>query len=209
MPKLRLLLDLDGVLADFNSAAAIVHNLTPEEMYKHHKPGEWSIVPALSKALGKELDEDSFWEPIHAMEDAFWESLQPTPWYSDLMFYINGHVIAGELEWFIVTAPSQCHSSYAGKVKWMKQRFGRDFDSFHITRHKHHLANLDTILIDDRNRNCKEFRKAGGGAILFPSIGNKYHHDALLGRQVKRIKEELSLVLDVRSYQQERSALKG
>lgn len=200
LPKLTLLLDMDGVLTDFDSAAAIAHGLTPEELQNHRKPGEWSIRPAIGRALGlpDQISEISFWHPIAKLGIPFWEDLQPTPWYSDLIKYL----LSLDVEMYVVSNPYYETAmeiySVVGKSRWLKKRFGWEYDRLIPTKHKHLMANHNSILIDDSERNCNEFRKAGGSAILFSSIGNKRHKEAANGYQVARLKAQLDLMIEFR-----------
>lgn len=160
-----ILLDMDGVLADFPAGVAPLFGLTPEELEAVWKPGEWNLCPTLGVSM------NDFWKRITEAGERFWLDLLPMPWATKLVSLIEQHCA----EWHIISAPSRCPSSHSGKVKWLKREFGERFDSFALTPHKHLFARPNTILIDDRQTNCDNFEAAGGTSILFPSLGNCLH----------------------------------
>lgn len=198
MTKLRIYLDMDGVLCDFDSAAAIAHGLSPDIYKTHRRNGEWSVLPAISRALNgdEHMTIDEFWEPIRLMGAAFWESLQPTPWYSDLIKLL---LPINPKDVYVVTDPCMCdnmelHGSIEGKSRWLKKRFGANYDRMIPTAHKHLLGRTGAVLIDDSETNCRGFRSMGGSSILFPSIGNRKYQEALNNQQIVRVQAELDMI---------------
>lgn len=149
-------------MVDFDSGACAAHGVTPAWLAERRTLGQWSIVDPLEVSL------DTFWDRINDQGETFWIGLQPQPWLKELLHLVD--TITDD--WHVVTAPSHCDTSYTGKVKWLKRYFGKSFDRFIITPHKHLLAKVDTLLIDDRQENCINFYEAGGRVQLFPSIGN-------------------------------------
>lgn len=187
MASLRIFLDMDEVITDFVGAACKIWGTTREAVEKLWVPGRWDMVPFLSKACGmtKTMPDDEFWQVINEREE-FWAGLEMLPWAEAVLDMV------GELteDWYIVTAPSMCPTSYAGKVRWIKSRMGPRFNRFILTRHKHVLAGPGTVLIDDRDRNVNEFSEAGGRGVLFPRINNSQH--AWASDPVAYLKEQLT-----------------
>lgn len=70
------------------------------------------------------------------------------------------------------TSPTWGWYCAAGKVQWLQDRHGYEFRDYIITPHKHLMASKDTCLVDDCEANCEAFAKAGGNAILCPSMAN-------------------------------------
>lgn len=169
-----IFLDMDGVLADFDRGACRVHGVLWDSLLAHRQPGHWNLRPPLSKALGQKtvMSSNQFWAPIHAERDTFWSSLPATDWMAELV----NRVQSFRLEWYILTAPSLCATSYYGKALWVKRWFGSEFEGMIPTPHKQLLAKPDTVLIDDRESNVQRFCDAGGHGILFPTQGNRLHH---------------------------------
>lgn len=172
-----ILLDMDEVLVDFVTAACEIHGILRQKMEEYRKPGHWSIVEPLAAALGHELSLDDFWSKIHEAGEDFWTNLKPTPWAADVVSLVEKF----STEWHIVSAPSQETHSYTGKVRWLKNYFGNDFDHFILSPHKYLTAGPDRLLIDDRKANLKKFmydehnRPTGGKGVIFPSKGNECH----------------------------------
>lgn len=157
-----VLVDMDEVLVDYISGALKVHKVTPQQLAAKRKPGHWNIAEALS------IPEGDFWKPINDIGSEFWEALQPLPWAEKLV----GLIEAIGWDWYVVTSPSREPESYSGKVRWLKNFFGKEFDRIIPTKYKWLLAGEGRVLIDDREKNCVEFEKVGGASILFPSAGN-------------------------------------
>ena len=164
---MRILLDMDGVLVDFVAGACAIHGTSKEELIKKMEPGQYKMEDALG------ITTDEFWEPIHEAGAEFWLYLKPLPWVEDLLSFVESTTS----DWYVVTAPSRHPSSYTGKLKWIKTYFGKEFDKFVLTQHKHLMAKPGTILIDDRDKNVKDFKYAGGWAVTFPPIHNHLHDE--------------------------------
>ncbi len=181
---MRILLDLDCVLADFVGGLARLHGLAPEFLLSYWKAGEYPVNTALATALAAlgsrprdqlTMTDDEFWQPINR-NAGFWAGLEPLPWFDPLVRFA-GHEV-GVANVHVVTAPSWCETSYHGKIAWIKAHFGHRFNQFVITPHKELFAKPDHVLIDDNETNVTQFRANGGRAIMFP-----VHHNALHARQ--------------------------
>lgn len=179
--NLTILLDMDEVIVDFTGGACLVHGLTREQMERERQQtslGVWALESPMgyAKGLGRPLTIDEFWEPIHEAGERFWVDLQPLPWHADL---IDQLAIKFGSRWdqhfYVVTGPLRLLESYSGKARWLKNYFGSHFDRFCPTTYKELFARDNTVLIDDREENCRKFIAAGGSAILFPSRGNQLH----------------------------------
>ena len=158
-------LDLDGVGVAFVERACRVHGRVFDE--GSWPAGEYDIA----KVLG--IDDDEFWEVIHRQGVDFWRGLEPYPWFERLYAELQrlGRV-------YFVTSPTDSSHSAAGKMLWLKDRFGRGFREFLITRCKYLLSSAGCILIDDSDRNIEAFERNGRGkGLLFPQIWNSaYEH---------------------------------
>lgn len=162
-----ILLDMDEVLVDFRSGACKLHGIDRKELEAKTEPGLWDMVEPMGITTNK------FWKPIHEAGEEFWLGLDPLPWALDLLDLVK---IWADKGVGIATTPSYHPSSYSGKVRWIAKHLGSDYlCNFFPTHRKSRLARKDTILIDDKESNCSEFKKEGGKAILFPSFGNYLH----------------------------------
>lgn len=155
-----ILLDMDGVIADFVGAIFKAHGQLPN--YGTWPPGEYdcSKVLGISKSdLWRTADKDpDFWRNMPVLENGFklYEALKTTR------------------EIFIATSPSLDPNCAAGKVEWLQKYFGRNFRNYIITPHKYLMAEAG-ILIDDDDERCEKFRRAGGTAIVYPQPWNSKH----------------------------------
>ena len=179
-----VLLDLDEVLADFVGGALAAHRWTRERLNTVWQPGQWSIVEPMG------LTVQQFWAPINNAGEKFWIELQPTPWMQPLVHTIQAMV--GEA-WYIVTSPSSNRLSWSGKLQWIHDHFGSQFDRVVFTAHKYLLANPQSILVDDRQETIERFMDYGGRGITFPSRHNYLHLYAVdpVGYVSKQLKAHL------------------
>lgn len=169
--EVRILLDLDEVLCDFIGGAVSLWDRSIQDVQAHWTLGDWNVLPALGLSLGYPLSTEEFWKRIDQHGSYFWHSLTPHRWVNPLIKLVESLT----KDWHVVSSPSWSVDSYVGKVQWLKTQFGRSFTRFAITPHKEIFANPKTILIDDRDKNVQDFRKAGGWGIVFPAYNNSLH----------------------------------
>lgn len=134
---MKLFVDLDGVLTDFNKAIS--------ELLKHPIKKDFGNDPAIWKAIDK-------------AGEAFW---------SGMSFMPDGHELWDYLEKYkpiVLTAPSNHPSSKIGKKIWLKENLPNV--PYIIDNKKEKYAKDGYILIDDREKNIKKWREAGGIGIL-------------------------------------------
>lgn len=170
---MRILLDLDCVLADFVHGAAVAHGLIVEQVTPHWKQGTYTMDQAISKALGRNGDykPEDFWAPLNGSRE-FWAELPDLPWARDLVELVQSKTD----DWAIVTSPSRCDTCVPGKRDWCNRFFGvMHFENLIPWHKKYMFANPRTILIDDYDKNVDEFNKAGGHGILLPAHHNSRH----------------------------------
>jgi hypothetical protein len=182
----RILVDMDGLLTNFDDAACLAHGFPIQMLHDYRQPGEWSLIPIFARMRGEIMSVEEFWRVIGEHGELFWTSLAQTEWMDPLLQLVkefNGS------DWHVVTAPSHCPTSYSGKVKWLKSRLGKEFDRVLATPHKEILAMPGVILIDDNEQNIQRFKLAGGSGILFPIMGNCLHH--LANNPVAYVREQI------------------
>ena len=165
MKNLRILLDVDEVLADFVGGALRAHGWTREQLEAVWPAGTWSIVEPMG------LTVEEFWRPIHAAGESFWTSLDRHPWVDELLRTVQDFTD----DWLLVTSPSADPSSYSGKVRWINDNLGVHPQHIVLTNRKEIMANHSTVLIDDRASSIQSFISAGGLGIAFPSRHNHRH----------------------------------
>ena len=162
----HIFLDVDGVLADYTRAALKVHD-------SEHLIAEWPMGERdLPAAIG--ISRTQFWTKIDDLGASFWEDIEPYPWFSDVIAYVES--IA---PFTLLTAPTLSPECAAGKVSWIYKMFpkqqGKRFTNFLIGHQKSLLAAPQRILVDDAEHNIDSFEKAGGTGILFPQRWNRNH----------------------------------
>lgn len=155
----RILIDMDGVIADFVSpslkAAAIP--------LSHDECNMWNYFSGF-------MTEAEFWSAIESV-DGFWDSLEPYSWAHSLV-----HMCKSVAPVYFCSSPARHKSCAGAKIHWLREHGflkGTD-DRFILTPHKHLLANPGTVLIDDGKHNIDAFRGAGGSAITFPMPWNDF-----------------------------------
>ena len=151
----EILLDLDGVCCDFYGAAVKRHGrdpawLTTVDLRNQH----------VSDALGLTFTE--FWKPMLG-DMSFWTDLEPTPWFTQLW-----QLLTSLAPVTIVTAPSSDPMSAAGKMAWIYRHIRADYPDISLDRRKYRQARSRRVLIDDRPDQVRDFRQAGGFAVLVP-----------------------------------------
>lgn len=160
MSKPYILLDLDGVLADFFNGVFDIfgQNLSS---YTADLPHEYNVP----KWLG--VSNEEMWARINETVN-FWGYLAPYEWYEDLYA-----ICASYGEVIISSSPSQDPNAFTQKANWIKNHLPQhDLRNVMIGHHKHLMANPGHILIDDCEENCHKFEQEGGVAIRFPQNWN-------------------------------------
>lgn len=149
---MEILLDCDGVIADFVSAANRAHGreCVPQ---KYDWWAEWGI------------SEQEFWRPLYGRK--FWMGIEPFPYARKLILRLQefGRVT-------IVTAPSDDPECAGAKADWLRFHFSIPQKSVIFGHRKYLLARPGSVLIDDSVRNVTEFAEHGGEAVLFPQSYN-------------------------------------
>jgi hypothetical protein len=154
-----ILLDLDGVIAEFMYAACQVHG----------KPHDWKSWDFF-KEWG--MTREEFWRPINALGDDFYAYyVKPTPWAEELI----AKVYEADKNVVICTDSSANMPGIRGKHNWILSMFGPEM-RVSYTREKYLLAAPGRLLIDDSEVNCERFATFGGAALLFPRPWNAGYH---------------------------------
>lgn len=151
---MKIMLDCDGVIVDFIRGV--------EQLYGKVNwiPGEYRI----HKVYGMSFHE--FWKNI---DDDFILHLEYTREHFDIMRILRGMDVT------ILTAPVA--KGIYGRYLWIKKYLPGFYRNrkYLIGPDKSACANPDSLLIDDSDKNCEDFRKAGGNAILVPRMWNQDH----------------------------------
>ena len=141
--KYRIYIDLDGVLADFDSGV---------EGYRESDDVMWAFV----RSAGP-----SFWEKLPFLDQGreLWEyikTLNP--------IILSAHPGRRESDESVI------RDAIEGKLAWIDKHLGSEFvvsAKIGERSEKKLYANSNSILIDDYIKNIMEFRSAGGIAIHY------------------------------------------
>ncbi len=171
----HVLIDLDGVVANFVDAAIQQH----EKACCHDDITQWDMGDLWG------ISKNEFWGKIDDGGIEFWSSkVKAYPWLGELTDALRFR------PWSVCTTPSKSHYSAGGKVLWMQKHFGSQFRDYVMTPQKHLLARPGAILIDDSDDNVSKFNDAGGRGMLFPQPWNENRH--LVGERVQYVIEQLN-----------------
>lgn len=160
MSVITIYLDMDGVCCNFIEATAVLFGRTYDELILSWPDGMYSLSERL------EITEEELHAKIDEHGNGFWTGLAEYSYFKPMYEYLR---MFGEV--IFLSTPTWNPASLDGKLTWLQDRYGRNFRDYIFTTHKHRLANMTTILIDDHPENCKKFAEAGGMAIQFPAPG--------------------------------------
>ena len=161
--RIQVFIDLDGVLADFLSAACV--------------------------RLGRKLDElptgtydlsrlfEMSWADIDAKigrDYEFWRHMPAYLWAKDVVALLRKAQTDGIVsDIFVLSSPWQqspeCHKA---KLEWCDVVLGIPTSDVILTPHKELLAAPNRLLIDDLRSHCEDWSERGGYAIMFPCYHN-------------------------------------
>lgn len=144
----KIYCDVDGVLANFDKGfMELSGGISPSQYEaKYGKTKFWKVIPEKSVE--------------------FWANLEWMPGGQQLWKYIEKYTPK------LLTAPSRQESSKIGKLQWAKKNIPGVEVIFKPAKEKHHYANENSILIDDRKDNIDRWRDAGGVGIYHTSTLN-------------------------------------
>jgi 5'(3')-deoxyribonucleotidase len=178
----RIFLDVDGVLADFDTSALKAMEITREQMDERVPLGQWNVNEGT-------MSDTEFWKRVDKIPD-FWHTLGKYPDADEIVdvceYYFPNEVV-------LLTTPPTNPYSYFGKAHWIKANFPHLYRSMFIGPNKFKLAHPGAVLVDDAEKNCDKFERAGGKVVLVPTRGNRLH--PLEKNRVKEIKRQIEEIL--------------
>jgi 5'(3')-deoxyribonucleotidase len=176
---MKILLDMDGVLADFENK---VYDLFghPREKF------DGNNMCDIAQSCG--VSNEAF-DTAMAVE-GFFLSIEPLPWCFNLVEICEKRV--GPENVAILTKPfsGQCAKE---KVEWVAKYLPSYAKRLLIGKAKHFCASPESILIDDTWKNLESFLEHGGQAILFPNLYNI--HRTYLTDPIKFVERSLDTLM--------------
>lgn len=156
----NILLDQDGVIADFWSAGLKVHNRM--DLVSCWPEGQW----AMEVPMGISVPE--FWRPIDNYE--FWR-YTVRPFDRAREFYEE---LCQKATVTICTSPSESADCAKAKIEWLREHIDPKI-RYMIGSAKHLMGKPSNLLIDDYDNNVNKFKQAGGMALLLPQVWNSHY----------------------------------
>lgn len=153
-----IFVDLDGVLADFVSAAIAAAELPITADQVEH----WNFFEEY-------MDEEEFGKRINSTM-YFWDDLPVYPWAHELVDYLK---TKGDIVY--CTSPGNHDEAATGKLNWLRRHgfLSKHSKNYVLTHYKWLLAGRDRILVDDSDQQCVHFDQMGGAVVLFPQQWNR------------------------------------
>lgn len=193
MHDVQVLLDMDGVLTNWWMDAFRIHgvHLSPEKIWRDY-PGHYDYQD-LIKPYKPDLTDLEFWAP---MEYDFWANLGAMEDAIAIMTMLERRY--GRKNITLCSSPSENHGCIPGKRAWIKKHMPKYYHDRHNQQFgskKWLNANPRAILVDDHDKNCKDFFEHGGHSVLVPRLWNVHymHRD----RVVESIKVQLDRIDEV------------
>lgn len=170
MNKLSVLLDMDGVVADFIKGVCNLFAINYPNLYRDYSPATFNMAEEIHfKELG--ITNRKIYDALDAEGESFWTNLNS---YDGARgFYNQLCSLVGSDNVVFSTSPSSQPECTTGKIKWLQQ-FTRkkSFKNFMVGHHKYLMAKPNILLVDDKEENVYSFLEAGGKAYLFPRPWN-------------------------------------
>ena len=179
----RILLDLDDVCNTFTISALMHVGCSIPSVY----PDVGYDIIAACNLLHptKTWTAREFWE---AIPRCLWAE---TPLSKEYFFILSSAAkLVGTENIFIATSPTKDPDCLAGKLEWIHDNMPSYLHrQYIITPRKWLCANEYTLLIDDSDENVKQFKQAGGQAVLVPRPWNALRNVNTIDYLKERLKE--------------------
>lgn len=160
-----VLLDMDGVLVDFMKGCHSYHKIGYDyDVNYPYKLGDWDFDLKLP------MPANQFWE---SLDSWFWDDLSWTKEGRYILALLESAFGARKI--YLCSTPTLNPTSAEGKLTWIHKNLPEYKRRYILTPHKHLLANSETLLIDDCDKNVSEFIENGGKAITVPRKWNSKH----------------------------------
>lgn len=154
---IKVALDMDGVLVNFNKGASDKHGIPlTDEPYSCSLQRHWN------------LSQKEFWGKLEGFD--FWDSLEWMPDGKDILSTIEE--LVGKENIAICTSPCRDPMCLAGKYSWIRREIPYLERKMIVTPIKFWVADKNTILVDDNPEKIHDFQLAGGHGCLVPRLWN-------------------------------------
>lgn len=178
MKKIRIFLDLDGVLANFTKAACERFDVIYPTNKKRSYPKWLENEAGIKKSRIDSLMSDYY----------YWYNIEPYSYAQELVNLAKE--IADEV--YILSKPMDHESCYAAKIDWCLDKLRLNRKQLIITEAPKYLLAHDytDILIDDKAQMIEDWIAAGGEAYYWIElIENKEHTKRISAYRLTKIRE--------------------
>jgi 5'(3')-deoxyribonucleotidase len=172
-------LDVDGVLADFLSAAVKLHRLP----ISHDAIKVWNFHHAFGMTDG---------DLFGPMDESFWSSLGKYPEADEVIRQVE--TAFGRERIALCTVPCKTWGCSTGKMRWIEKHFPNYAGRTLLVEGKDFLSGPGKVLIDDAEHQISCWRNRDGFGILVPrpwNSGGKKNIVRHLKKEIKKYKEKL------------------
>lgn len=118
----------------------------------------------------KYKSKQEFWDNV-LLDEEFWENLPAYNGAVDLVIFCLNNFETVDI---LTAAPKEDPRAYGGKINWLKFHLGHLFKKIEVNivtrKNKQFFAGPNSLLVDDKETNCREFNLRGGGFVLHRSI---------------------------------------
>ena len=166
---MKVLLDIDGVVADFVGGACRLHGV-PDPYLKPENHGHYEIQDLVG------IHGPAFWDP---MGEEFWANLEPTTHMQEIVTLLT--LQYGVKNICLLTSPVRTPGCIDGKMRWIRRHLPDFSRRFLVGPAKEFCAHENSILFDDSESNVRKFEAAGGRTFLVPGLWNSLHKLDALG----------------------------
>jgi len=162
----RILLDVDGVLADYLAAVLPLVLAVTGRRYAHADVVQWDFA----KALGLSDDET---ERVHALtrEPGFCAGIPVLPGAPEGVRALRGHA-----DVYFTTSPTHGLHWYYERTEWLVRHFDASVE--HVLHVKHKEVVAGDVIVDDKPEHVVEWYRhhPGGHAVLWDQLYNRGWH---------------------------------
>ena len=184
MGKLKVILDMDGVIADFTAGMCATNGIPFDPNNYRFPIGLWDYVCYMERVFGLE------WSKVseQCSNPQFWFDLPLIPGAKKLY---EALCVDYDVS-FMTKTTGDVSEAFDGKRAWLeKHGFATPHDKrMLLLEHgesKGDYARDDAVLIDDMDANVQDFIKAGGHGIVIPRPWNNRHFDFVSYEQANSI----------------------
>ena len=186
--KVRIFIDMDGVVTNWEKAACDVLGIDDNE-----KELRDQLKSGTRLEDTKYTNDDDMWGAIEDAGSDWWANMPMFPWYKKLY---NEMKKLGEVSFLTSNGNLFKHTKVAadgakGKAECIAKHYKEEKPSMIITHSKHFCANKDCILVDDSQNKIDKFEEWGGEAFLWPSAYKMLDGDLNVDDVIDELKEKI------------------